>query len=301
MTIMASRKAKARAHQAQPLPQPSDYETDAPNLDILPPPPRSNTELNLSVIQRHNPSVRSILSIAPYAVVYLFSPAAQAWEKCGIEGTLFVCQLTQSSIGADRYAVTILNRRGLDSFTTELLSGDDVENTEEYVILQVGAEDGTPQIYGLWIFSEPPPSSTANTRTINAQIIQDCAIQAEMSRKLLEQELRDSSNGAQQIAEDAQAEEESVPMGRQLSLRELFGQQRTQDAGWSLHNHHSSSLKSAQFTTTLDTDFFRATTRFTPAKHPQKPPPQPMNAQSGDDSDAIGQLFWKAKQGYRVS
>ncbi|OCK87112.1 PH domain-like protein, partial [Cenococcum geophilum 1.58] len=222
----------------QPLPQPSDYETDAPNLDILPPPPRSNTELNLSVIQRHNPSVRSILSIAPYAVVYLFSPAAQAWEKCGIEGTLFVCQLTQSSIGADRYAVTILNRRGLDSFTTELLSGDDVENTEEYVILQVGAEDGTPQIYGLWIFSEPPPSSTANTRTINAQIIQDCAIQAEMSRKLLEQELRDSSNGAQQIAEDAQAEEESVPMGRQLSLRELFGQQRTQDAGWSLHNHH---------------------------------------------------------------
>ena len=143
-------------------------------------------------------------------------------------------------------------------------------------------------------------SSTANTRTTNAQIIQDCAIRAEMSRKLLEQELRDSSNGAQQIVQDPQVEE-SVPMGRQLSLRELFGRQRAQDAGWSVQNHHSSSLKPTQFTTTLDTDFFRTTTRFAPTKHPQKPPPKPMNAQSGDDSDVIGQIFWKAKQGYRVS
>ncbi|OCL04695.1 PH domain-like protein [Glonium stellatum] len=298
---MASRKVKARAHQTQSLPQPSDYETDAPNLDIPPPPPRSNAELNLSVIQRHNPSVTSVLSIAPYAVVYLFSPVTQAWEKCGIEGTLFVCQLTQSNIGADRYAVMILNRRGLDNFTTELLSGDDVENTEEYVILQIGAEDGTPQIYGLWIFSEPAPSSTANTRTINAQIIQDCATQAEMSRKLLEQELRESNNGAEQIVEDTQTEEESVPMGRQLSLRELFGQQRVQDAGWSVHNHHSPSVKPTQFATTLDTDFFRTASRFTPGKHPQKPQSQSMNTQSGDDSDVIGQLFWKAKQGYRGS
>jgi hypothetical protein len=28
-------------------------------------------------------------------------------------------------------------------------------------------------------------------------------------------------------------------MGRQVSLRELFGKRREEDAAWSVHNHHS--------------------------------------------------------------
>jgi hypothetical protein len=297
-------------------PQPSDYETDTPvPVDLLsqPPPPRTNADLNLSVIKRHNPDVVAILSIAHYAVVYLFSPTTQQWEKCGIEGTMFVCQLTPSSIGADRYSVMILNRRGLDNFTTELLSADDVEITEEYIILQIIAADGMPQVFGLWIFSEPPPSSTADTRRINAQIIVDCATQAELSRKALEQRQRDHQNGnSQDEPEEAEADDEdeetedqteeddpaSVAMGRQISLRELFGKQREQDSAWSVHIHNSPTTKSTpQFVTTMDTDFFRS---YTPQKQGQgqgqAQPKVPQNQAA--KPDVLGDLFRKASQRY---
>lgn len=122
--------------------QPSDYESDYPNYfsdtqqqqeQHMPPPPlRSNEELNLSVLRRHNPSVNTILSLAPYAVVYLFNPTSRQWEKSGVEGSLFVCQLSQGSLGEERYSVFVLNRRGLNNFDILLTDGDNVELTEEY-------------------------------------------------------------------------------------------------------------------------------------------------------------------------
>ncbi|KAF2205583.1 PH domain-like protein [Delitschia confertaspora ATCC 74209] len=233
---MASLKRKARLSQSR-LPQPYDYETDA-NFDLPAPPPRSNEELNLSVIRRHYPAVTSVLSIAPYVVLYLFSPEAAKWLKNDVEGGLFVCQLTPSSIGADRFAVAMLNRRGLDNFFLELSSAVEVDSTEEYVILQDNGVDGTPKAYGLWIFSEEG-KSTENCRAIHAQIIQDCAKQAEQSRKALEEQMRNDAEAAEQI--EPMDMQDSVSMGRQVSLRELFGQQRESDADWSVHDHHSAA------------------------------------------------------------
>lgn len=256
---MTPRKPKTRQGQGPTAVQPSDYESDANNLSDLPLPPsatRTNAELNLSVLRRHDPSITSIISIAPYAVVYLFSPTSQQWEKSGTEGTLFVCQLSTTVIGADRFSVIVLNRRGLGNFQAELLNQEDVEVTDEYVILRAYDEEAEIQhIYGLWIFSELPPSSTANTRAITAQIIQDCAMQADTSRKIAEQE-QDATNGHGEEPEVAQSE----PMGRQVSLRELFGQQRKQDDGWSV-KHHNPQTKILQFTPSADTDFFRSTRR----------------------------------------
>ncbi|KAL2350351.1 hypothetical protein BJ546DRAFT_832755, partial [Cryomyces antarcticus] len=227
-----------RAHPPQPPyasdAEPSDFHTTTTTLPKAapappPPPTRSNAELNLSVLRRHDPRITAILSIAPYAVVYLFSPPTQQWEKCGIEGTLFVCQLAaDSAVAYDRYAVVILNRRGMDNFETELLSVEDVEVTDEYVILQ---GKGGVKVYGLWIFSEPAPSSTALMREVNARIIHDCAALAQNSRALVREQQQQE---ASQTEPDA-----SIPMGRQLSLRELFGQQREQDSGWSAHTHTS--------------------------------------------------------------
>ncbi|MCJ1469217.1 hypothetical protein MMC07_007850 [Pseudocyphellaria aurata] len=178
---MTPRKAKLRAPQPH-VRQPSDYESDlnaTALLDTLPPPPlRSNAELNLSVLTRHEPLATSILFIAPYAVVYKFSPATEQWEKCGIEGTLFVCQLSSHSAGGERYSVIVLNRRGLNNFKLELLEGDRVEETEEYIILEDRDEQSNVGVYGLWIFSEPEPSSTEGTRERVATVIKDCAARA---------------------------------------------------------------------------------------------------------------------------
>jgi hypothetical protein len=215
---------------------------------------RSNEELNLSVLRRHYPDVITVLNIAAYAVLYSFSPTTSQWEKTGIEGTLFVCALAPSEIGSERFSVVILNRRGLENFEAELGSADDVEVTDEYVILKGEDEDGGPIIYGLWIFAEPPPSSTAHAREKTAAIIEECARRADESQQVAleaqEQMLRE--NGQQEqgqgngyIAEESETEE-SVPMGRQLSLRELFGRQREMDHGFSVHHHESPAMRVSQ-------------------------------------------------------
>ncbi|MCJ1361388.1 mRNA-decapping enzyme 1B [Acarospora aff. strigata] len=258
---MTPRKVTTRQQsQALTAIHPSDYESDINNLSDVPPPPpatRTNAQLNFSVIRRYIPSVTSLVSIAPYAVVYLFSPTSQQWEKSGTEGTLFVCQLSATEAGADRFSVIVLNRRGLSNFQVDLQHGEDVQLTNDYVILRVyDDEAGIQNIYGLWIFSEPPPSSTANTRVITAQIIRDCATQAETSRKITEDQQGESTNGHDVEQEAPQSE----AMGRQVSLRELFGQQREQDDGWSV-KHHSPRTVTPQFIPSADTEFFRTTRR----------------------------------------
>lgn len=293
---MTPRKLKQRysqSHITQQPYQPSDYESDVNYVSDAPPPPptRTNAELNLSVLRRHDPAIASILSIAPYAVVYIFSPASQQWEKSGIEGTLFVCQLSPSELGAERYSVVVLNRRSMDNFRVELLDGSDVDITEDYVILQSSDDDGNPQVYGLWIFSEPPPSSTANSRSINAQIIQECAIQAQTTRKMAEQ----SSQADGQLGEEFEIVE-SEPMGRQLSLKELFGQQREQDDGWSVRSH-SPQMKQPQFVPSADTDFFRTVRRHGEQQQQQHPPATNPTQQSNHGRSLLD-LFRTAGQGY---
>ncbi|KAF7585550.1 mRNA-decapping enzyme 1B [Aspergillus hancockii] len=257
-------------------PQPSDYDSDyqnyfsdtqqhqEPQETPMPPPSiRSNEELNIAVVRRHNPTITSILSLAPYAVIYIFSPTTRQWEKTGVEGSLFVCQLSQGPLGEERYSVFVLNRRGLNNFDIPLTDGDNVEITEEYVILKVDKDWGLGvesnnnangksasnvdlRIYGLWIYSEPPPNSTAETRSINAQVIRECAVHAGESLKLARERLEATRQNGLHAAAAAAAStaapvdelQSSVAMGRQVSLRDLFGQQRAQDDGWSTRAHH---------------------------------------------------------------
>ncbi|KAI9693482.1 MAG: hypothetical protein M1820_009218 [Bogoriella megaspora] len=293
----AARKA-AHQRQTSHLNPISDYDTDTAAftdtglLQDPPPPTRTNEELNLAVLKRHNPEVTSIVSIAPYAVIYKFSASSSTWEKRGVEGTLFVVSLIPERISLahpsnpedgdiliPRFGVIVLNRRGLDNFSTELKSGDDVEITEEYVILQVRndtaeeqeneftPQEYVPDIIGLWIFSEPPPSSTAQTRILTAQIIQECANQTEASRQAAKEAVEEAErayleaseqalyeNGTAPVPPDgAQPKEhavdgnsQAIPMGRQLSLRQLFGQQRQDDDAWSVRGHNSPPMQRAQ-------------------------------------------------------
>ena len=93
----------------------SDYESDAPQYLAAPNlPPQStvarlsNTELNLSVLRRYLPSIRSIVSIAANAVVYTISPTTGQWEKSGVEGTLLrpVAITTRSASSGPSEVVT---------------------------------------------------------------------------------------------------------------------------------------------------------------------------------------------------
>ncbi|KAK4899199.1 hypothetical protein LTR27_003429 [Elasticomyces elasticus] len=259
----------------QPIPD-SDPETDIPTEPpvLAPPPQRSNTELNLTVLRRYNPSISSIVSIAPFAVLYTFSPDSQAWEKCGVEGTLFICHLSDTGTEA-RYNAMILNRKSLENFEAELKSADDVEITEEYVILQstMGGDEGTPVIYGIWIFEDGDAEGVTSTREVVAQTILSCAMQAQTAREgILEPDGEVNGHAEEEVQDDgygmdgttqmqAQMEEEaavSQQAGQRLDLLQLFGSKSAALPAVS-EPPQEEAAQTTRFTPSADTEFFRST------------------------------------------
>jgi Dcp1-like decapping family len=225
-------------------PQHSDYESDSAFAYLSDHPPPQNQvlsrtidELNLSVLQRYDPSITAILSVAPYAVIYTFSSSPEPeWIKSGIEGSLFICQLEPGQLGEERFTAVVLNRRGLENFAAELKedASGGVELTNDYIIVTSNVS-GQPTASGIWVFSEGPGSSTAVTRDLVAQFVKERAVQAGQSRQAAEEALQKrNSTGHPPYHLDNGF---GAPMGRQISLQEMFGQQRRDDDEWSVKMH----------------------------------------------------------------
>lgn len=297
-SIMVPRRP---AHQAQPS-LISDYESDGHYLSDIPPPAeRTDEELNLSVLRRYRSDVMSLEYVVPYVVVYTFSPESLSWEKSGIEGSTFLCGLLPNGEYTYRCAVVLLNRRNFENLNIELTSSENVDITGEYIILKTDADE--QQFYGLWVFREPPPSSTAHHPDEFAKKLQECAQRAEQSRR------KSFSVSVSELTNGHDEQEESVPMGRQISLRELFGQQRQEDDALSMRSHSPSQKPSItqdslepplqppgptqvpQFFTSADTDFFR-----TSASHLKPSHASQMSGQANGHKDTLLDLFRKASE-----
>ena len=256
----------------------SDYESDAFIAEKVEPPSvsRSDHEINLSVLKRHDTNVVSLHHVSPYAVVYIFNPASEEWEKSGIEGTTFVCGLAPNRDCDQRCSVVVLNRRGLDNFNVEVKSTHEIEVTDEYIILQ-SEQDGQLQVYGLWVYSEPPPSSTAYHRGMTAAKIQEYAGKAERSRKsIFERDL----NGY-----EAEMEEEIVPSARQPSSLQnslpIRSYENDVQPEMEASTHSQSQLQATPvFGVSADTDFFRSSQRHGPPTAQQNQQPSPTHSRS---------------------
>ena len=326
---MPPKKRSTRAAQLQPQPAVSDYydETDTATFtdnaaaNIAPPPSRTNTELNLIVLRRYCPDVERIVQIAPFAVVYSFSPETQGWEKIGTEGTLFVCQLGGANYS--RYSVIILNRKSLDNFIVELVSAENVEITDSYVILQTPGEEGAEQIYGLWIFSEE--NTKPSTQEVVAMAIEECALRAEEGRKLAGESYEVEGNSsygtngieqthttyhAQAPMEAPQPTQPMPPTGQQIDLMQLFGKPQTQPQQQQQmpqivpqvyqepaqqFNQMQQQPQSQQpkFASNPDTDFFRSSHSPAAPAQAQQPPPQAAPTQQ----NMLLDMFNSARRG----
>lgn len=171
----------------------SDYESDnqgyTSDFPAKPPPvDRTKEELNLSVVQRHNPDVTAIHSVAPYATIYDFvSVPEPGWQKSGVVGTLFICELKPGQFNEQRYHAIVLNRSGLDNFEAELRQSDEggVEIMDEYVII-TREENGESKVNGIYIYSEGEGTSTAAARSANAELMKQLAVVASRSRAAAE-------------------------------------------------------------------------------------------------------------------
>ncbi|KAI0017796.1 hypothetical protein F4780DRAFT_568308 [Xylariomycetidae sp. FL0641] len=214
----------------------SDYESDTAHYMAAHPAiaapatlaARTNTELNLSVLQRYVPSITSILAIAANAVVYTFSEPA-AWNKSLLEGPMFICsQGGPDGVVSEKGCLFILNRKGLQNLVLDLntvsnfeLSGDllifklDDESSKE-----IPMEDGqlvTPSVIGLWTYAE-----NEGERQTNAALIYEMWAKVREAREA--RELRTAaglSNPTQPTNSDVGPAAQA--MGRRVSLTDLFG------------------------------------------------------------------------------
>ena len=211
MSRQTPRKSRHTRQPSNLIPV-SDYESDAAafHASYEPPPPRTNTELNLAVLQRYLPSIQSILSIAANAVVYTFDSDSGSWDKSGIEGTLFVC--AQSPLPEDpgrnaRACVFVLNRRGLDNLVVDLARVSHVEIVGELVILKVeGNWQEGERVVGLWVHNDKD-----GTRELNGAMIEE-------SWKVAR-----SGGAAEAVGTETGPAMQAI--GRRLSLSDLFGSQ----------------------------------------------------------------------------
>ncbi|KOS22524.1 mRNA-decapping enzyme-like protein [Escovopsis weberi] len=207
-----SRKPRHNRHPSNRIPAVSDYESDIAPMQAAyaAPPPRTNTALNLSVLQRYLPSITSILSIAANAVIYTFDTAAEGWEKSGIEGTMFVCAqagLPGEDHDRPRACVFVLNRRGLDNVIVDLARVSHVEIAGELVILKVeGDWNESEKVLGVWIHNDEEA-----TRATNGAIIEESWKIARAARTV--------------EREGAEAGPAMQAIGRPLSINELFAMQ----------------------------------------------------------------------------
>lgn len=215
----------------------SDYESDATHyLETRGTPPapqipyRTNTELNLSVLQRYLPNIRSIVSIAASAVVYVITPSTLEWEKSGAEGTLFVCE--QDPLIVDGHAlpqacVFVLNRKGLDNLVIDLAKVSVCEVQDSLLIFkveddgsgiagyEVGDED--PEVIGLWIHNDED-----DTQQVNYGIIQESWRQI---RAVLEATVGAATMGVGEPPVEKDSTEPPIQArGRRVSISDLFGQ-----------------------------------------------------------------------------
>ena len=176
MSNQTSRRARHNRNPSNIGPAPSDYESDAAAIMqgegyVPPPPTRTNTQLNLSVLQHYMPSIHTILSVAANAVVYIFNPVAEQWDKSGVEGTMFVCAQAPAPDDPQqrpRACVFVLSRRGLDNLVVDLARASHVEVMGELFILRMDGERETDEerVLGIWVHNDKE-----ETREVNGAMI----------------------------------------------------------------------------------------------------------------------------------
>ncbi|KDQ10421.1 hypothetical protein BOTBODRAFT_36326 [Botryobasidium botryosum FD-172 SS1] len=126
--------------------------------------PASRLAWNLKVLQRHDPSIHSILDQVSYAVLYNYNfdtnsdGSLVGWEKRGVEGSMFIYERKTEP----RYGFFILNRNGIGNFIQTMSKDDDLELTDDddYIIFRSNSTidplsaNQANLCVGLWIFEQ---------------------------------------------------------------------------------------------------------------------------------------------------
>ncbi|UZJ54665.1 hypothetical protein CBS101457_003985 [Exobasidium rhododendri] len=84
-------------------------------------------QINMKVLRRHDKAIVDIIESASFVVLYSHNGE---WTKTGIEGPMF---LYRRSVNPP-YGFFVLNRNGVENFSANLTTEDDLELTTEFII-----------------------------------------------------------------------------------------------------------------------------------------------------------------------
>mmetsp|Transcript_15908 Transcript_15908/g.50678 ORF Transcript_15908/g.50678 Transcript_15908/m.50678 type:complete len:287 (+) Transcript_15908:99-959(+) len=101
--------------------------------------------LNLSVIQRHDPSCVNVLHTVTHSVAYEYG--SSGWEKLNVEGSLFLVQRATEPL----HALIVLNRLGPKNVQVNIAESSSVKASPPFLMVRSTKEATT---YGFWFHDE---------------------------------------------------------------------------------------------------------------------------------------------------
>lgn len=211
------RHPDSQSHAQNPI-QASDYDSEA--FYVEPQQTLTRDQINANVIKKYVPSLSHIIAVGPNAVIYTFAPDSSNWDKANIEGSMFICQLTPSSVtGGPRHCIIVLNRKGMDNLIIESAEIEDVEIKDEILILRFQSH-GEIKTMGVYIHGDE-----YNPRDYICQLVK-----AHWETAMEERTEAGNGEYSGDVLESIEAPEEDRPMGRRISLSQLFGRRgQTED------------------------------------------------------------------------
>lgn len=101
-------------------------------------------QMNLSVLQRIDPSVDQILSAAGHVALYKLDQETSSWTQRNVEGSLFLL----SRQTEPHYRIFILNKKSQENYVEDVLPGLSTELTPPYLYFT----NQKDEVLGIWFF-----------------------------------------------------------------------------------------------------------------------------------------------------
>ena len=104
-------------------------------------------EYNLSVLKRRDANITGIQGTAGHVVLYQFNEESKAWDRKGVEGSLFVVERTSMP----KYQFVVLNRLSSENLVETIDENLQIELTEQFLLYR----NSNQEILGVWFYSAP--------------------------------------------------------------------------------------------------------------------------------------------------
>ncbi|KAK4798443.1 hypothetical protein SAY86_030769 [Trapa natans] len=120
-----------------------------PNIDQ-----NSTRQLNLTVLQRMDPSIEEILITAAHVTFYEFNMESNQWSRKDVEGSLFVVRRNSQP----HFQFIVMNRRSTENWVENLLKDLEYEVQVPYLLYR----NASQEVYGIWFYNSHECEEVAN-------------------------------------------------------------------------------------------------------------------------------------------